>query len=521
MKPRRTLLPSLPSDAALPRPPRTPQIAASRACLAACAALFWIVALRPGCAFAADPFAFQDLQAASPAGRYLVIVRADRSFEVYERADAGRSIGAQSRPGPGDRFLRKGVLPQLPRILFVGDDGGFVAFENEAHGPHGYRFAQGFAVVVIGPDGVERGRARLNELFGAKIRKRFVHGIWQRACWIDERRRAFLVLAEDGSLRAVSLENGAISAPSPLVLIDQAFFGEDLRTREFALDAVVGLGRGDFAPFYEAMVRTASFPVSLRLRAAMGSASLCADPQVRRLFRECSCAASEPNVQLYSLWCLPEILGEEALPFLREALKAHPSMGRSAQPTLERLGLPAVPLLCSMVADRSQSVEYRTGAAAALAKIGSPTATAALLHAVPDFRDVYFFGGYVLNDAIRCGGPELRPGLVRLLQEGVAQDDQIADYFAEHPGPDMVPALTAAIERWSGPAPKDREKTYSFLPELTQREVLIHLRAALAATQGARFDVDRDTMQLFLHPNEPTQVESWRPQEPPPARRRS
>jgi hypothetical protein len=152
------------------------------------------------------------------------------------------------------------------------------------------------------------------------------------------------------------------------------------------------------------------------------------------------------QVRLYAVFKLPTVLGEAAIPVLREAMRkpTGPTWGVACQ-AFAAIGEPAVPTLLAMLEERDESPDYRAGAAHALAEIRSASARDALLRATREAD------GHVAEAAlgalIATGGPHLARDLITLLAEAPALTTSIAIHFAGNPDRAAAPLLEAALPR--------------------------------------------------------------------------
>src|SRR5205814_1490812 len=104
----------------------------------------------------------------------------------------------------------------------------------------------------------------------------------------------------------------------------------------------------------------------------------------------------------FALAHLPSVLGAEAIPLLKSAMRGESSEGWSAaMDGFADLGEKAVPSLVAMLTEAGQSADYRGGAAHTLAKIGSKAALVALVAAIAD--PVEYVANAAANAAIGIG----------------------------------------------------------------------------------------------------------------------
>jgi HEAT repeat protein len=148
----------------------------------------------------------------------------------------------------------------------------------------------------------------------------------------------------------------------------------------------------------------------------------------------------------YAVENLPAVLGKDALPILREAMRGpandawHP-----AQLAFVRLGEDSVQTLLLMLAERKESPDYRGGAAHALGRIGSKSALEGLLAVVGD--DDEYTANAAANAAIGIGGADCASALLAHLRRGCTQDGRIAMFFEDVAYRPSIPALIDLLER--------------------------------------------------------------------------
>lgn len=187
----------------------------------------------------------------------------------------------------------------------------------------------------------------------------------------------------------------------------------------------------------------------MRLRAAVALHRAGVKPPAAELFAAAHAEDQPAPVRRYAVQHLPVVLGEAAIPVLREVMRAD---GRSvwggtvwgdAHQAFATIGEPAVPTLLEMLEERGGSADYRGGAAHALAAIRSPRARDALLRVARG--DDEYVAGAALGAIVALGGPALDGDLVALLENAPLLVPSIALHFERHPARTAVPALEAAL----------------------------------------------------------------------------
>ena len=415
--------------------------------------------------------AFPAQRVVDPTGEFYVVVREkDRtvSFVLARRAEGSPRVEplpshAKKTPEPaatpidvrpGDAVLAGGTLPQSPYQLLVSSEGhGFVALER--YGALG----GGDAVIVVDAKGKVRVRRTLEQLeLDASRYRRTVSSLWWLAGgWIDDRAREVVVLAADGEMRAVGLEDGTVRTGRDADL-RRAIELPDPRAQALALEVAAERKVEGFATLRASVLADPGRDLAVRLRAARTLAeegheearALLAETALGRGGRAGSGGedASEAD-RRYAVEHLPAALGTDALPHLREILRGPAGpFWNAAQKGFVGLGEKAVPTLIGMLHEDGQSSDYRGGAAHALREVGSAEALPALLQAVADPVD------YVANAAVNAAiatakatGKDIDDELVALLARGTTQDGRLAAYFQQVRHPGAAAAVRSALAR--------------------------------------------------------------------------
>ena len=410
-----------------------------------------------------DFWDFEDQRIVSPSGRRYVVLRkvtGALTFEFCERAAGAEPMAPamcdSGWPGatvdvsrdPADRLLAQGRCKQLPYEVIVPDRlPGFLLFE--AFGG----FGLGRVVTCVGIDGKERFALDLGAVFGGAdlgISGRWLRmGIdWHHGHAFDERRGVLLLVANSLEVREVAVADGAVATPDARRLADFASSGSEL-IRTLALDVFAGrpaAASKEVLPIAAGVFHDRSEPMALRLRAAVVLHRAGLRVPAAELFAAARAEDQPVVVRCYAVRQLPTVLGEAAIPVLREAMRGPAdSTWDGAYRAFAAIGEPAVPTLLAMLEARDESRHCRAGAAHALAGIRSPSARDALLCATREAD------GYVAEAAlgalIATGGPDLARDLITLLAEAPALTASIAIHFAGNPDRAAAPLLEAALPR--------------------------------------------------------------------------
>lgn len=445
----------------------------------------FLVILAPHVLNADSWLPFGPLQASSSNGKTYVIVElveGRTTFEICARKEGRPPLELPENPmhydagaarpqrEEGDLLIAGGVLPHPPIDLAVTDDGTMVAFET-------YRgIGRGNCVTVVTPDGKIASQVRLRDLFSESAIRSFprttlsIH--WYRTWFVDPRGRLVVVVGVPTLMRAVSLEDGRVFEPPGEVLLDQirSAVGEK---REEALGAAIDARVPGIEALCAEIVNDTSVPVSLRLRAGLASERLRSAPAVQELFRTCVKGAESGRDRAFAIGHLAGVLGEEAIPILREA---YPSRRH------RQLGKWGFRLLCERVEDERETGDARAAAAHTLAEIGSKDALPALLKAVED--PIEYVASAAVNAAVRIDAEEIRPALIEILSRGSTQDHRIAAYLEQRPGKDAVAALILALERATRPAIASRTQEHPSGHQSARERILRALRSATGEDFG-------------------------------------
>jgi HEAT repeat protein len=268
-------------------------------------------------------------------------------------------------------------------------------------------------------------------------------------------------------LREVSLKDGAVSTPGAEVVLTRVEDGP-LADRILAFDVATRLLPPGTLEAANRFARDEKQPPGIRLRAVVALRRRGEDPNAEELFLK-SIAKGEPDdLREYAARHLAEVLGERALPHLRDLMRGTADEAwHSAQQGFRSLGEKAVPTLLEMLAEKEESPDYRGGAAHALGEIQSGKAYEGLLKAVTDPAE--YVANAAVNAAIATGGPELEARLTAILRDGSTQDLRIAFWLADRKYDGAPPAILAAIGRLAEGA-KDRARFFDALKRCTGKD---------------------------------------------------
>lgn len=372
------------------------------------------------------PFCNQRIVSASER-RYVVIKESGEgiTYELCERAAGAAPItevrgGLYGSPSnkvdrdAADRVLATGKVGQLPLSVLVPETlDGFLLFEKY------YEVGYGQSVTYIDGTGAERLSLTLAQLFGEvpKEATRSTSSIWwDKGYWIDEVAQSIVVVAVGEAVREVAIADGKITTPDLARLLTWSARGTET-ARALALEVLSRRPRAEVeqaAPLATSILRDAKEAMPLRLRAAVVLCMAGTQVDADALFAEAR-GKDQPNaVRQYAVRHLPTLLGDQAIPILRDLMRepASPVWG-TCQDAFSDLGERAVPTLIAMLGEQGETVDYRGGAAHALGKIKSPAALDALLEATATAED--YVANVACNAAIATGGDTLTEHLIAIL----------------------------------------------------------------------------------------------------------
>ena len=394
-----------------------------------------------------------------------MIVRKDGQgirFELCERKQGVRVLGPdrpeqsavatphrQAAPvfgrDPSDTLLAQGKYAQLPLEVIVPDRlDGFLLYEQ--YGGIG----RGKSIVWIDGKGKPALALALGDLF-AELPRGTTQSVsstrWGRGCFVDERAASIVAVAVDDSFREIAIADGSVTTPSPEQVAAWCGHGAE-DARALVLDVVA---RGDAQ-----LLRTVSAvameifhseaqPMALRLRAAIVLKAVGTPVACEPLFVK-SRTRGPWRVRCYAVRHLVDALGPKAVPDLIEMMCSEKtSLWGEAWQALVSAGPVAAPALMALFADRGRSTMGRSGAASALARIGTRAAVPSLLDGVVDPDES--LANAACNAAIAIAGVDCRDRLISHLLAGTSQDGRIALFLQRHPTRAALPAIEAACAR--------------------------------------------------------------------------
>lgn len=413
---------------------------------------------------------FPSRREVSPGGAHYVVLRAEGGgavrFELARRREGAppippaRSLPPTARPGtpqpdigrdPGDALLAGGTLPQPPfQVRVLDRRPGAVLFER--YGGLG----GGDALALLDGEGRIAWRLGLGDLFREEAAASFPRVgrdvIWFQAWWVDEERGRIVLAVQGDRFGEVDLADGKVRASDAAVLrtrLREGPEGDRLEAWDLAARLRPAGSAEDAAP----VAADPAEPPGIRLRAALLLRREGLPSPAERLFREAAPRSAPLELRTFAWRWLGEVLGEGAIPLLREALRGEDDGAwREAMAGFADVGEAAVPTLLAMLGEKDQPLDYRGGAAGALAAIGSAKALDALWRAAGEFDpaadEFHFVPGSALEAAIALRPADLRGRLLEMLAKGTPLDGKVAGWFAENPGADAVGPLLAMAERW-------------------------------------------------------------------------
>ncbi len=360
----------------------------------------------------------------------------------------GDTRGADAGVRPGDAVLARGRLRNGPLEVRVSPSGaGFVAFES--YMGIGY----GDEVVWVARDGKVGPVKRLADLFSTEEIAEFSHSVssihWFRHGWLDDAGKRIVVVAAGNLIRVVDLATGEVKKGGQAEIVHALSLPESA-TQAAALELAVEMRLPDVGALPQVLLADETAPLVVRLRAAVALATR-SDLRGADLVRATATVPRKEGVSVpdwrYAIRHLPDLVGMEAVPVLRDALRGPANEAWSdAQGAFSSLGEAAVPALVAMLAETGQSSDYRGAAAHALNNVRSEKALPALLATIADPEE--YVANAAANAAIEIGKERIAPDLVALLEKGTTQDDRLAMYFADFKSPAAVKPLVRAMARY-------------------------------------------------------------------------
>jgi hypothetical protein len=408
----------------------------------------------------ADSWApYSERRVVSPGGRHYVVARfpkkdASLRLEICRRRAGAAPLQPAERdemsPGvsverdPEDELVAALDIEEAPlQIRVLDTEPAAVLFEM--YGSVG----SGTSLSLLDSKGKLRWRLALTDLFPAEEIRGFDASVcsiwWYWGWWVDEERGKVVLVPHGVQIREVDLATGKVAVAAPGILLTRVGNGSVAEQRQ-ALEIAKTLKPAGLAEKAKPIALDEAADPSLRLCAAVAYHAATKKPLVPELFRTYAAAGAPMELRAYAIENLALMIGEEALPLLREAMRGtatdawHP-----AQQAFVTLGEKSVPTLIGMLLDVQGTPDQRGGAAHALSEIRSPKALDALLEATRTADD--YTANAAVNAAIETGGGNLATRLAAILAEGSTQDDRIAMYFEERPADFAVEPLLKALSR--------------------------------------------------------------------------
>jgi hypothetical protein len=416
-----------------------------------------------------EPFAAR--REVAPGGRHYVVLRAKGeppvvSYELCRRRDGAaplppaRSLPVTASPAekgpdvgrdPGDEVVARGDLPQPPfQVRVLDGEPALVLFERYA------ALGTGDALALLGPDGRVRWHLRLEDLFQpaalGTFRKAGGDTWWFEAWWVDEERGTVVLCADGDRIGEVTLAGGKVRRADPAVLLARAAAGP-AADRVAAMEIAARLLPEGVADLARRIAADGKEPLALRVRAAAALRRKGGTMDFAPLYRAAAAREADPEARAFAALTMAEVLGDAALPLLREMLRGEADLAwRPAMASLASLGEKAVPVLVEMLGEKGQSLDYRGGAAGALGGMKAASALPALWKAAFEFEpekdEFHFVPQSALAAVVDIGPADLRARLLEALERGTPHDGRIAQWIAANPGKDALPVLRRALARW-------------------------------------------------------------------------
>ncbi len=408
----------------------------------------------------------------SPTGAFTYARRgAENEPVTHRRDDESRWSESKIDVRDGDRNLATGSLPHRPMRVAVSSTGrGFVALDHYA------RCGYGEIAVVVDGAGKTVHRLTLARLFpDTNISDAFTHSVssiwWLGGAWIDDDDGSAVIVANGGLVRVLDLATGETREGGADDLV-RALAHPSAEARNLALELIREKQVGGVEAALVRIVDNPETPTSTRLRVAVILAER-GDPRGRPLVAAAAAVPLPDGVSKddheYAVANLPVVLGEEAMPLLRDLMRGPAGDAwHAAQRAFASLEEKAVPTLLAMLAEAEATPDYRGGAAHALREIGSPDSLDGLLAAVGDANE--YTANAAANAAIAIGGKDCAEALLAHLVAGCTQDGRIAMSFEDVKYAAAVPALIDLLER-SDKDGFDRGRAVDALQFQTGREL--------------------------------------------------
>jgi hypothetical protein len=355
----------------------------------------------------------------------------------------------------GDLVHGRIDFDEPPQVVLVSRTGlGVVAVGVYGGGYQTLR--EGFALEVVSPDGKVRNRKRLNELFGRDALASYYNGSgsvwWLGGGWIDEEAREVVVVGsrynrerEQRQIVVVGIEDGKVRKGEVKQIVN-AIIKRDPGALEFALELANEMGLGETRQHLPGILSKEDLPLGARLRAAVFLASS-GDKRGGKLLATTAVMAKKKQVEeerpeydpaiasatAYAIEHLPEVLGEGALPTLREATRRY-GYGVIIVRAFWDIGPKAVPTLIAMLEDHAD-VDSQYSGAKALGKIGSAAkpAVSALIKGL-ESKKMTALGDRIdvaCADALGLIGPAAKAAIPALRRATSDPDESVRSSAAE------------------------------------------------------------------------------------------
>ena len=416
-----------------------------------------------------EPFAAR--REVSPGGRHYAVLGPSRDgkgvrYELVRRREGAaplppaRALPVTASPAekppdierdPADATVASGDLPQLPfQVRVLDREPGLVLFEQ--YGALG----RGDALALLGPDGRFRWRLALGDLFRAEAVAKFPREgsdvWWFEAWWVDEERGVVVLCAVGDHLGEVALADGKVRKADPAVLLSRAASGPP-EDRVAAMEIAARLLPPGVEALAAKVLSDPDAPPALRIRAAAALQRKTGEVVAQDLVARALARGVDPAARVYAAQVAGELLGEGAIPLLREVLRGEADEAwRPAMASLVEIGPKAIPVLVEMLGEKDQSLDYRGGAASVLGLLRAEAALPALWKAALEFdpaKDEFHFVAQSALEAVAAiGPPDLRARLLEVLDRGTPHDGRIAQWIEGNPGKEAIPSLKKARERW-------------------------------------------------------------------------
>lgn len=387
----------------------------------------------------------------SEGGRFAVAIDPDGESPGAQYA---LTIATGARRGAE---LAKGRLAQVPYTVVVSSRGlGFAAIEN--YGMLGL----GFSAILVSSEGAVVAEERLEDLFTKDEIEAFPATVssiwWLRDSWIDEERRAAVVVSNLGQVREISFGGTAFSPGKVQKGDGQLVLRAFLDGRESAADLMATGAFPDARPGLLELFNRPKGPKALILRAAVALSAL--GDRTAQAYLDAALESERLNGLGFddigfAVRHLRDAFGEDALPRLAKLLTKKKSLfTEAAADGLKAFGPRAIPVYIEVVAGGGSSLG-RVNAIKALQDFNAVEAVLALSKAARDKDDLV--AAYAIDALGMIRSTMSVAGLMTALDEGGPRDADIAQALTYCYDPRPVPALIRALRRWpTGSKERDR-----------------------------------------------------------------